>query len=116
MRLLGALDVHSRTLFAVLGPGLIAVLLFHEVSGNVLTMAWSLEAFLVLALGFVVVERSFRLFGLALLAVCLVKLLAIDLREVETLYRIVSYIVLGVLLLLASLAYTRYRDTIKRFM
>lgn len=114
-KLLGGLDVYSRALFAVLGPALIAILLFHEVSGNVLTMAWSLEAFLVLALGFVVVERSFRLFGLALLAVCLIKLLVIDLREVETLYRILSYIVLGILLLLASFAYTRYREMIRRF-
>jgi hypothetical protein len=35
--------------------------------------------------------------------------------EVETLYRILSYIVLGILLLLASFAYTRYRETIRRF-
>jgi uncharacterized membrane protein len=115
-KLLRSVDINSRTLFALLGPLLAAILLFYEVSGNVLTMAWSIEGFLVLALGFVVMDRSFRLFGLALLAVCVIKLVVIDLEGVETIYRILSYIVLGLLLLLASFVYTRYRDTIRRFL
>jgi uncharacterized membrane protein len=115
-KLLRNLDVHSRTLFALLGPALVAILLFHEVSGNVLTIAWSIEGFLVLALGFVVVDRSFRLFGIGLLTICVVKLIVIDLEGVETIYRIVSYIVLGLLLLSASFVYTRYRDTIRRYL
>jgi len=115
-RRLRSLDIHSRTLFALLGPLLAAILMFYEVSGNVLTMAWSIEGFLVLALGFLVMDRSFRLFGLGLLAICVVKLVAIDLEGVEAIYRIVSYIVLGLLLLLASFVYTRYRETIRRFL
>jgi len=115
-RVLRRLDVHSITLFSLLGPVLAAILLQHEVSGNLLTMAWSIEGFLVLALGFIVVERSFRLFGLGLLAVCVAKLIFIDLEGVDTIYRIFSYIVLGLLLLLASFVYTRYRDTIRRYL
>ncbi|UCH49172.1 MAG: DUF2339 domain-containing protein [Betaproteobacteria bacterium] len=115
-RSLNFIDAHSQTLFSLLGPALVAILLFHEVSGNMLTMAWSIEAFVVLVLGFVLVERSFRLFGLGLLAVCLIKLVAVDLEGVETIYRIGSYIVLGLLLLLVSFAYTRFRDTIKRYL
>lgn len=113
---LRSLDVHSNTLFSLLGPTLVAILLLNEVSGNVLTMAWSIEGFLVLTLGFAVVERSFRLFGLGLLAVCVAKLIVVDLEGVETIYRILSYIVLGLLLLSASFVYTRYRDTIKRYL
>ena len=43
------------------------------------------------------------------------KVALFDLAGVETIYRILSFIVLGVILLLASLAYARYRETIERY-
>jgi uncharacterized membrane protein len=79
-------------------------------------MAWTVEGFLLLAMGFGVRERSLRLSGLALLLVCLVKVFLVDLRGVETLYRIFSFIVLGVILLLVSFGYTRYRSVVRRYL
>lgn len=115
-RLLVRLDSHAQVLFAVLAPALLSILLFYETNENLLTIVWTAEAFAVLALGFVVFERSFRLYGLALLLACLLKLVLIDMQGVETLYRIFSFIVLGIILLLISFGYTRYKDVIKRYL
>jgi len=46
---------------------------------------------------------------------CLLQVFLIDLRGVETLYRILSFIVLGAILLVVSFAYTKYREVLKRY-
>ncbi len=112
---LALIDANARVLFSLLATFLLTLLLYYEVLGNLLTIAWAIEGLVVLALGFLVRDRTFRLSGLALLLVCLLKVFLIDLRGVETLYRIFSFIVLGAILLLVSFAYTKYREVIKRY-
>jgi uncharacterized membrane protein len=114
--LLKLLDARARLFYSLLGTLLLTTLIFYEIEGNLLTMAWTVEGFLLLAMGFGVRERSLRLSGLALLLVCLVKVFLVDLRGVETLYRIFSFIVLGVILLLVSFGYTRYRSVVRRYL
>lgn len=114
-RFMISLETHSVVLFSFLGASLVTILLFYEVGGNLLTIAWTVEAFVLLAIGFVVMDRSFRYYGLGLLLVCLIKLVVIDLAEMDAFYRILSFIVLGVILLLISLGYTRYRDILSRY-
>jgi uncharacterized membrane protein len=108
-------DANARVLFSILGSFLLTLLLYYEVQGNLLTIAWAIEGLVILALGFLVRDRTFRLSGLVLLLVCLLKVSLIDLRGVETLYRILSFIVLGAILLLVSFAYTKYREVLKRY-
>jgi hypothetical protein len=105
-----------RMYFSLLGTALAAALIFHEVSGSVLTIAWSLEGVGLLAAGFPLRDRVLRLSGLALLAVCTGKLFFWDLRNLETLPRIVSFIVLGLLLVAVSWVYTRFRDQVRRML
>ena len=114
--LLKLLDARARLFYSLLGTLLLTTLIFYEIEGNLLTMAWTVEGFLLLAIGFGVRDRSLRLSGLALLLVCLVKVFLVDLRGVETLYRIFSFIVLGVILLLVSFGYTRYRSVVRRYL
>ena len=108
-------DANARVLFSILGSFLLTLLLYYEVQGNLLTIAWAVEGLVILALGFLVRDRTFRLSGLVLLLVCLLKVFLIDLRGVETLYRILSFIVLGAILLVVSFAYTKYREVLKRY-
>ncbi len=61
-------------------------------------------------------ERVLRLYGLGLLAVCIGKVFAYDLRELESLPRILSFVVLGALLLVVSFAYTRFREKLHRYL
>jgi uncharacterized membrane protein len=114
---LGArLDRHARTGFAFLGTALFALLLGYEVSGGLLTVAWGLQGVLLLALGFAGRERPLRLFGLVLLLVCILKVFFYDLRELEGLARIGSFIVLGLVLLGVSWVYTRFREPLRRYL
>jgi uncharacterized membrane protein len=95
---------------------LLTVLLAYEVSGRFLTVAWGLEGIALAGAGFALRERSLRLSGLALLGACVLKVFLYDLRELETLFRILSFIVLGLVLLGVSLAYTRFRDDLRRYL
>lgn len=114
-RILSRLDAASRHLFSSLASLLLAILLYYQVRGNLLTVAWAIQGLGLMAAGFVIRERTFRLSGFGLFAVCLFKVFLIDLRGVETIYRIFSFIVLGIILLLVSFGYTRHRDVIKRY-
>ena len=110
------LDADARFLFSFLVTALEAILLYHEVEGNLLTIAWTVEAFALVALGFLARERSFRILGLGLLFICILKVVVLDLAGVDTLFRILSFIVLGVILLRASFGYTRYWHSMKRYL
>ncbi len=110
------LDRSARPMFALLATALLALLIFYEVSGSLLTVAWGLEGLLVLVAGFPTRERVLRLSGLVLFTFCVVKLFAYDLRALDTPNRILSFIVLGVLLLGVSWIYTRFRERIRRYL
>ena len=105
-----------RLYFSLLATALAGALIFHEVSGSVLTIAWGLEGVALLAAGFPLCDRVLRLSGLALLAVCTGKLFFWDLRNLDTLPRIMSFIVLGLLLVAVSWVYTRFRDQVRRML
>ena len=91
-------------------------LLVDEVGTRMATLAWALQGAALLVVGFVARERVLRLSGLALLFVCILKLFAYDLRQLEALARILSFVVLGLVLLAVSWAYTRYREQIRKLL
>jgi uncharacterized membrane protein len=101
---------------SLLATTLLGALIYHEVSGSVLTVAWGAQAVVLLAAGFTLRDRVLRLSGLALFLICTLKLFFWDLRNLETLPRIVSFIVLGLLLVTVSWVYTRFRDQVQRFL
>jgi hypothetical protein len=115
-RLLDRIDARARTMFSLLATVLLAVLIYYEVSGGLLTVAWGIEGVALLAAGFSLRERSMRLSGLALLAVCIGKLFFHDLSRLDTPHRILSFILLGLFLLGVSWIYTRFRDAIRRYL
>ncbi len=96
--------------------GLLALLLYRQVSGSVLTVAWGAQGVALLAAGFPLRDRTLRLSGMGLLLVCILKLFLYDLSYLETLPRIFSFIVLGLLLVGVSWLYTRFRERIERFL
>jgi uncharacterized membrane protein len=51
-----------------------------------------------------------------LLLICILKLFLYDLRNLETLYRILSFMALGLILLGVSWIYTRFREKVKRLL
>ena len=57
-----------------------------------------------------------RVSGLALLVICVAKVFFYDLNELETIFKIFSFIILGSLLIGVSFAYSRYREQIRRLL
>jgi hypothetical protein len=95
---------------------LAASLIFQEVSGGLLTVSWGAEALVLLGAGFVFRDRPLRLQGLGLFLVCVLKLFLYDLRNLETPYRILSFIALGLILLGVSWIYTRFREQLQKLL
>jgi uncharacterized membrane protein len=107
---------YGRLFYSLLATALAAALLFQEVSGSMLTVAWGIEGATLLGLGFPLRDRTLRLSGMMLFLVCVGKLFLYDLRALETLYRILSFFVLGVMLVGVSWVYTRFRNQIQRYL
>jgi hypothetical protein len=111
-QLLSDLDGRPRLYYSVLASSLLAVLLYYQVSGSLLTVAWGAQGIALLVAGFPLRDRVLRLSGMGLLLFCILKLFLFDLRHLETLPRILSFMVLGLILVAVSWVYTRFRDVL----
>ena len=109
-------EVHTGAGFSVGATLELTKLLFAQTSGELLTVSWGFEGLALLAAGFALRERVLRLQGLALLLVCILKLFIYDLRNLETLPRILSFIALGAIMLSVSWIYTRFRDHVRKLL
>jgi uncharacterized membrane protein len=79
-------------------------------SGGV-SILWSLFGLSLVFAGIKKGVRALRLAGLALFAVVAWKVFFVDLARLEQIYRIIAFIVLGLLALVGSFAYMRYQQT-----
>jgi uncharacterized membrane protein len=61
-------------------------------------------------------ERSFRLTGLALLLLCVGKVVAMDVWGLQPRDRYITFIIVGAALLFVSYLYSRYRDAIRQLL
>ncbi len=83
---------------------------------TLLTVSWAVAGFLLLALGFAVRERPYRIGGLVLLGFSLLRVIFYDLAKFETIYRILSCIGLGVILLVLAFLYTKNRERLAKWL
>jgi uncharacterized membrane protein len=77
-----------------------------------LSILWALYASLLTGAGILKRIRGARILGILLLGATVLKVFLVDLSALQTFYRIVSFIVLGLLLLVVSYGYNRFRDFI----
>ena len=73
-----------------------------------LSVLWAVYAALLLAVGLFCNLRSLRYGACLIFAVTLFKVFVVDINELQAVYRILAFMTLGVLLVLASFAYTRF--------
>jgi uncharacterized membrane protein len=74
-----------------------------------LSVLWTVYAAAALAWGFLRAEPWVRYAALALLGVVVLKVFFVDLAQLEAIYRILSFLVLGLALLGVSVLYQRIR-------
>jgi len=85
-------------------------------SGFYLTASWSFLALALFTCGIVVRERVYRWLGLGLLACALGRIVIFDVWKLETLYRILSFMALGIVLLVLGFVYSKYQEKIKEWL
>jgi hypothetical protein len=109
-------EPQAPSAFSLAATLLLTYLLFNNISGGMLTVSWGFEGLGLLAAGFMLRERVLRLEGLSMLLVCILKLFLYDLRNLETLPRILSFIALGAIMLGVSWIYTRFRNQLRKLL
>jgi len=80
------------------------------------TLSWGVEGVAVFLLALWLSERSFRLSGLGLLLLCVGKIIVVDVWRLNPRDRYLTFIVLGIALLLVSYLYTRNRETLRQYL
>jgi Predicted membrane protein (DUF2339) len=95
---------------------LIAVLLFIQLHAGMITTGWVVLGLITFVFALTVGERSYRLAGLGLLLLGVGKVILYDIWHASTNDRILTLIVMGLALLLVSFLYSRYRETILKFL
>ena len=96
--------------------GLMIVTLAAELRSGNITLGWSLLGVGAFIFALLVGERSFRLGGLALLMVSVVKILLMDIWTLAPADFYITLIVMGCALLLVSFLYTRFRDVFLKYL
>lgn len=81
-----------------------------------LTISWSLLAFSTMALGFALKDRIYRICGLAILSATIARIFLVDVWQFEAGFRILSFLVLGVILLALGFLYNRLADALRKWM
>ena len=89
--------------------GLIALLIAVQFDREWASIGWGVAGAGMLAIGFFSGQRWLRMGGLALFGLGVLKLFVYDLSSLSGLARILSFIVLGILLMAASWAYTKFK-------
>jgi uncharacterized membrane protein len=85
-------------------------------SGIFLTMSWAGFAVLVFAAGMFLRERFHRWLGLGVLAAAVGRVVLVDVWKQETIYRVLTFMALGVALLVVGFIYNKYQDTIRKWL
>jgi uncharacterized membrane protein len=116
VRLLQSVVRRPEQLLFFIAVGLLTVLLAIEMRHGMVTLSWGVEGVAVFVLALWLGERSFRLTGLGLLLLCVGKILLVDVWGLDPRDRYLTFIVLGVALLLVSFLYTRNREALRQYL
>lgn len=115
-----ALSESSQKLLRIALVTLVAVIALFGLHKLVVveyrTVAWAVAGFVLLALGFTVGERPYRIAGLVMLAFSIVRVIFYDLAKVETIYRILSFLGLGAILLVLAFLYAKNRERLSKWL
>jgi uncharacterized membrane protein len=115
-RMFAAVTRRPEQVFFFIALTLLTVLLDLEMRHGMVTLSWGVEGVAIFLLALWLGERSFRLSGLGLLLLCLGKILVVDVWRLDPRDRYLTFIVLGVALLLVSFLYTRNREALRQYL
>jgi uncharacterized membrane protein len=80
------------------------------------TAGWSVLALVFFVVAFLLHERVYRWLGLAVLACALGRVTVIDVWKLKTIYRVLSFMALGLVLLVLGFLYNKYQEKIREWL
>jgi Predicted membrane protein (DUF2339) len=113
---LNALALHPEQPMFFVPVLLLAVLLFLKLSGGKLTGAWGVEGFVVFVLALWAKERSFRWTGLCLLLLSICKLVYDTFYFDNPQVRYLTWIGVGILILVVAFLYGKNREALRDYL
>jgi len=87
--------------------------IYQLVSVNLVTIFWLIYSFILITVGIGFRKAGFRLQGLAIMFLILLRVIFVDIRGLEPIYKTIVFIILGSILLAASYLYIKYQDKLK---
>lgn len=105
-------ELFSNRLLSSLALTLFIMFIAFNWDGFTVTFLWLLSAVIVFAWGFRMRSVRARMAGIILIGVTLGKLLALDSLTFTTVQKVIAYLVLGILLLIVSFFYQKFRQKI----
>ncbi len=112
----------SVLLYSIFGVALFIVLnievsaFFHDYAGMArfasISVLWTLFSISLMVLGFIKNGHTLRMISIFLFAITIFKVFTMDMKDVSTPFRIISFLVLGLVLIGTSYLYYRYREQI----
>jgi uncharacterized membrane protein len=116
-RCLGAINRNPAQVVFFVFFIILTGLLFVELRAHgMATVAWGVEAVVIFLFALSVKERSFRVSALALLLVCVGKIVTVDVWGLAARDRYLTFIALGIALLTVSFLYTRFKETLRAYL
>lgn len=122
-------ESRSSLVSGLLGSFLLALVVYHEsanpwlmqaVSMNarkaVTSIIWALEALALIFIGFRIREKAYTYCGVILFAITVGKILLSDLSSMESVYRMLVTILVGILALCVSFIYVKNKKTFKKLL
>ena len=95
---------------------LITFMISVKMNPGAITWAWGIEGLMLVSLGLLVSQRSYRITGLLLLLLCIAKIVVRDAWQLNQRDRYITFIALGAALILVSTLYSKYRETVRKLL
>lgn len=99
-------------IYSLLCTIVVASLLGRQFENYQLTLSWAVEGMILLVVGFSCKDKVLRVLGLVMFGLVVCKLLFVDMAQADTVYRILSFIGAGIMLIVASFAYMKLTSQI----
>jgi hypothetical protein len=116
-RIVRYLGLHRPEQILFFAPALlIAVMIAVRMNPGMVTLGWGIEGVMVIVLGLIASQRSYRLSGLLLLVLCVCKIVLRDAWHLAERDRYITFIALGAALTLVSTLYGKYRETVRKLL
>ena len=103
-------EVYAKRMFASLAFILFVLFIMLQWSGVTVTLLWLLTAMIIFAFGVMQKSVATHMAAIVLMGITLLKLVLLDSLTFSSIQKVIAYISLGVLLLVVSFFYQKFKE------